>query len=97
MTNLDTHSAIVEAPPRRACGKLRYPDKKAAITQINWLKKVRGRHGRPKWLRAYFCDECRGWHITKGIDRNLKNPRMFKGLKTRTSFTIKKAKRNIES
>lgn len=88
--NLATHSAVIEAPPRRACGKLRYPDKKAAVTQINRLKKVRGRHGRPEWLRAYHCDDCNGWHITKGID---KKAVVFKGIRSGKSFkSIRKPK-----
>ncbi len=55
-----------------ACGKNRYPDKKAAQTELNRLKNERGRHGRPEWLRTYPCPDCLGWHITKGIPSEAK-------------------------
>ena len=47
------------------CGqKTRYADKKAAVTQINWL--MRGhRRKRPEKLRAYPCPYCRGWHLAR--------------------------------
>jgi hypothetical protein len=68
-----THSAAFEdktslsgASLARACGKLRYPDKKAAVTFLNSFRHERGRHGRPEWLRAYPCPDCGGWHVTKG-------------------------------
>ena len=67
-----THSELLhgQAAPApnmgRSCGKQRYADKKSAVTKINALKKARGRHGRPEWLRAYPCPDCGGWHLTKG-------------------------------
>lgn len=55
------------------CGyKGRY-DKRGALTQINRFAKVRGRHGRPLRLRAYPCEECRGWHLTKVARADVEN------------------------
>lgn len=28
------------------------------------------RRSRPKLLRAYHCDTCNGWHLTKSPNRN---------------------------
>ena len=47
---------------KRCQSKLRYPDKKAAVSQLNRL--VRRRRG-PKPVRAYYCGRCGGWHLTK--------------------------------
>ena len=47
------------------CRKVAYPDKKAAVSQMNRLRKVRGRHNRPMALRAYYCRRCDAWHLTK--------------------------------
>lgn len=45
-----------------ACArKVRYDDKKAAVTQINLIQDRRGEQN----LRAYPCPSCRGWHLTK--------------------------------
>ena len=52
-------------PVSRACGKIVYADKKAVISQRNRLMNKRGRHGRPEHLREYYCEVCRGWHLTK--------------------------------
>ena len=43
--------------------KVCYPDKKAALGEINTLRKA----GRKKTerLRAYYCAQCSGWHLTK--------------------------------
>ena len=49
----------------QSCGKIVYADKKAVISQLNRLMKKRGRRGRPEYLRAYYCDVCKGWHLTK--------------------------------
>lgn len=55
------------------CGyKGRY-DKRGALTRINRFAKVRGRHGRPLRLRAYPCEECRGWHLTKVAREDVEN------------------------
>lgn len=55
-------------PPPQLCGKLRYPDKKAAQTAINsrTTGRQRQRRHRPErdQLRAYPCHVCHGWHIT---------------------------------
>lgn len=48
-----------------ACGKTRYPDKRAAVSQINLNRPNRGRRGRAETLRAYHCEQCGGWHLTK--------------------------------
>lgn len=49
-------------PP--GCGKLRYENKKAAITAMN---RIMGSHrrNRPDHLRTYPCPDCRGWHLSK--------------------------------
>lgn len=50
------------------CGKkLRYADKRAAMSQINLLMKRRRNH--PEHLRAYACLYCGGWHITHKEDQ----------------------------
>lgn len=48
----------------RTCvtGKAGYEDKKAAQTVINLVKKGKHRDKIPK--RAYWCKECRHWHLT---------------------------------
>ena len=61
------------------CGKTRYPDKKAALSAINYRARRRhdhghGRHntsrrGKEKALRAYPCPDCRGWHLTSNVPR----------------------------
>lgn len=45
-------------------GKRRYADKRAAVSEINFIFKRRHRH-RPERLRAYPCKHCGGWHLTK--------------------------------
>jgi hypothetical protein len=44
-------------------GKMSYPDKKAALSELNALHKT----GRKKTerLRAYYCSQCSAWHLTK--------------------------------
>jgi hypothetical protein len=44
------------------CGKNGYPDKRAAITAMNAA--LSRRRNRPDYLRPYFCDRCRKWHLT---------------------------------
>lgn len=92
MSQDHTHSRAALGLFEVRCGKNRYQDKKAAVSEINRLKKVRGRHGRPEWLRAYHCDDCNGWHITKGID---KATARFSGIRSRSAYKfIKKRKPN---
>ncbi len=31
-------------------------------------RRVGNRHDKPTALRAYFCPECRGWHLTKQVE-----------------------------
>jgi hypothetical protein len=68
--------ASADADRPSTCTKVRYRDRKAAQTQINFLSHRqrqpqrphrRGRRGRVKALRAYSCPECRAWHITKQV------------------------------
>lgn len=49
-----------------SCQKMRYPDKKAALSAKNHRTRGRRatRHNRPKSLRAYPCPDCHGWHLT---------------------------------
>lgn len=51
------------------CQKHTYPDKKTAMTALNrrTTGRRKQRHGRPKDLRAYYCEECSGWHLTKQL------------------------------
>lgn len=51
------------APPVPACDKRRYPTKKDATTAINCRTTGHQRH-RPRFLRAYPCPLCKGWHLT---------------------------------
>lgn len=46
--------------------KLRYEDKKAALSQRNRILNGHRRH-RPEDLRAYPCPHCKGWHLTKRL------------------------------
>lgn len=45
-------------------GKVRYHDKRAALTAKNYRMRGHNRK-RPDHLRAYPCPECQGWHLTK--------------------------------
>lgn len=57
----------IKFPFSEKCQKVIYPTKKDADTKINHMKsKVRRQ---PK--RAYFCEECKGWHITHNLNVNL--------------------------
>ena len=50
-------------PRRNGCHKKTYADKRTAATALNRAMK---RHGnRPDHLRAYQCEQCRGWHLTR--------------------------------
>lgn len=52
----------------RMCeSKMRYRDKRDALTAVNSFRRNRGRHGRPNALRAYACPICKGWHLTKKV------------------------------
>ncbi len=53
-------------PPRPGCNKTTYPDKQAAQTVIN--RSLRRRRNNPGSLRAYPCNACQGWHLTKSED-----------------------------
>jgi hypothetical protein len=46
--------------------KLIYPNKKCAVTAANLRTRGRHRvrHGRPAFLRPYYCPVCHGWHLT---------------------------------
>lgn len=48
----------------RCRSKLRYADKKAAVSQINRLTRGHHRKGHHKQLSAYACLVCGGWHLT---------------------------------
>ena len=62
--------ASKRAKRRKACtGKQRYAGKRAAVTAVNSMARVRGRHGRPEFVRPYPCDLCGGWHLTKSEKR----------------------------
>lgn len=51
-------------------GKKRYPDKKTAVTALNFMMNgmAQNRH-RPEYLRFYYCEECNGYHLTKSQER----------------------------
>lgn len=51
------------------CGKKIYDSKKTAQSMINFIKKKKTRKRLPK--RSYFCDDCKGWHITSEITNKL--------------------------
>lgn len=49
----------------KCSAKKRYPDKKTAVSAINFAWKRRQRKHRPKTdLRAYHCPDCNSWHLT---------------------------------
>ena len=50
---------------RPMCSKVRY-DKKAAESEVKLRTtgRHRYRHGRPAFLRCYFCERCQSWHLT---------------------------------
>lgn len=50
--------------------KQRYDSKKDALTVRNIRLHTANRRGKPKFLRAYPCDECGGWHLTKQRKHN---------------------------
>lgn len=45
------------------CGKKIYPEKIDAVTARNYIRKTRGTE-----LRAYYCDDCKGRHLTKSLE-----------------------------
>lgn len=48
-----------------SCGKLRYADKKAALTAANYrAHDHQNKRGKVKQLRAYCCPDCAGWHLS---------------------------------
>lgn len=54
------------------CEKRPYADKKTALTAANYRTFGRGRRrNRPDYLRAYYCEECKAWHLTHKPDRAL--------------------------
>lgn len=59
--------AVVSAPlaVQRCRAKVYHPDKKAAWTGINYLLRRHLQHGQAPGLRAYHCQVCGGWHLTK--------------------------------
>jgi len=46
------------------CQKYPFPSKKEAMSCVNLSKKRRGKNGAIRSERAYWCHECKGWHIT---------------------------------
>ena len=51
-------------PPRPGCNKTIYPDKRAALTSLHRAERRRRNPAAGK-LRAYQCEDCRGWHLTR--------------------------------
>jgi hypothetical protein len=48
------------------CTKVRYPDKKQAVTAKNFHERKRHmRFAGAKQLRVYTCPHCQGWHLSK--------------------------------
>ncbi len=60
------HPKPLPIPPRRRCTKVRYADKKSAISEarLRTMGRNRYRHNRPSFLRCYPCFYCQGWHLT---------------------------------
>ena len=59
----DSLIARLVAEEADSCGgKVRYASKKLAVTSKN--RAMSRRRHRPKFLRAYPCPDCRGWHLT---------------------------------
>jgi uncharacterized protein YlaI len=47
------------------CDKVTYTDRDAAAAAINALQKDRNRrHSRNQPSSTYYCEECKGWHVT---------------------------------
>ena len=44
------------------CNKVSYNNKKEAETKLNFLKKSRNIKIKP--IRFYFCEVCKGYHLT---------------------------------
>lgn len=64
-----THGIIMqgeEKPLPKMCGRKIIYDKKGIASFMNAFQKHRGRNGRADKLRSYHCEECNGWHLTKG-------------------------------
>lgn len=54
---------------RSACGKLRYADKRSAVTAANYRRRDHHhKRGKTKHLRAYCCPDCGGWHLSSRPD-----------------------------
>jgi hypothetical protein len=49
------------------CGKKIYQDKKTAQSVRNFLRENGRLSKKVKDLRIYFCEPCRGWHLTKSL------------------------------
>jgi uncharacterized protein YlaI len=45
------------------CGKTSYLRKSEAMAARK--RALRRRKNRPDYLRAYYCDDCQAWHLTK--------------------------------
>lgn len=54
----------MKPPEIRPCTKVRYPNKKEALTARNQRLHSRRRHNKPDFLRAYDCPHCGFWHLT---------------------------------
>ena len=49
------------------CRKARYRDKKLALDVLRHFAKTSVREKTP--IRAYYCPDCKGWHITSQTAR----------------------------
>jgi len=58
------------------CSKQKY-SKKDALTSAN--KRVKGRQRirrhRPEYLRAYYCEDCNAWHLTRDTEEEYEGRR----------------------
>lgn len=54
---------MTRAKKRRSCGKRRFRDHAEAIRSLRTIRtKGAPRNRMPS--RAYYCDHCKGWHLT---------------------------------
>ena len=60
--------SVRPTPPERVqrergpCGKVLFASEGSAKTGARAV--LKGGRGNTSFLRTYFCDECRGWHMT---------------------------------
>lgn len=53
----------------KQCGKVRYARRASAFAALDRIAEQKGRVGRKRPVRAYFCPHCKGWHLTSSAKK----------------------------